>query len=90
MVQFMHTSDEDVSLDDETSYANVAQGHSQFIYTALPIPSFRPDVDKTNARKNVVASGCTVDNSDIARGNEGSSRDISAGKALSGDCQTYN
>ena len=51
MAQFIHTSDEDFSLDNETSYVNVARGHSQFISTVLPIPSFCLDVDRTNSRK---------------------------------------
>ena len=44
VVQFVHTSDEDVSLDDKTSYENVARVHSQFISTvcsSYPIFSSR-------------------------------------------------
>ena len=47
-VELVHTSDKDISSDDENSYANVVHGHSKFIRTVLPIQSFCIDGRRTN------------------------------------------
>ena len=47
-VEVVHTSEKDISSDDEKLNANVVHGHSKFIHTVLPIPSFCIDGRRTN------------------------------------------